>query len=289
MPFTEHRYSTGDGLSLYYRDYGSPPGGAGRPAVLCLPGLSRNSKDFHAPAERLAGDWRVICPDFRGRGRSDYDPDPANYRMEVYLDDLRHLLAALDLGRVVVIGTSMGGIAAMAMAAAMPTALAGVVLNDVGAVVPMGPLAPIVAGIRSDHSFATWDDAIKALRTVWPNAPAQTEEDWLDLARATFTERPDGRIGRDWDGAIADQVARLPPGDTDLWQYFRALRNIPPGVVRGALSPILTADILRAMVADRPDLIHAEVPGVGHPPNLREQPATDVIDAILARAFLPRH
>lgn len=283
MPFTEHRYTAGDGLSLYYRDYGSPPGSGHKPAVLCLGGLTRNSKDFHKPAERLAGDWRVVCPDWRGRGRSDYDPDPDHYRMETYVDDLRHLLAAAGLHQVVVIGTSMGGIAAMAMAAALPTSLAGVVLNDVGAVVPAAAVAPIIASIRSTHTFASWDEAEAVLRAYWPDPPAQTDEDWRELTRATFAERPDGRIGRDWDPAIADQLEKLPLGDTDLWPYFRALGNIPTGVVRGALSAILTADILGAMVAARPDLIHAEVPGVGHPPNLREQPSRDVIDAILAR------
>jgi len=161
--------------------------------------------------------------------------------------------------------------------------VAGVVLNDVGAVVPAVAVAPIIASVRSTRTFATWAEAETALRAYWPDPPATTDEEWRELTEATFTKGPDGRIGRDWDPAIARQLERLPPGDTDLWQYFRALRNIPTGVVRGALSPILTADILRAMAAERPDLIHAEVPGVGHPPNLREQPSRDVIDAILAR------
>ncbi len=281
----EHRFTARDGLELYYRDYASAGNGAAqRPAVLCLPGLTRNSKDFHQPALRLKDlGWRVICPDMRGRGRSPHDPDPANYRVETYLDDMRNLLAVLGLHRVVVIGTSMGGIMAMAMAAAMPTMLVGVVLNDVGAVVPAAPLKPIIDSMRGRGSFATWDQAVFALRHGFPDLPADTDAEWMDLAQATFIEGPDGRIHRDWDLDIVKPLLALPPGDTDLWPYFRALKRVPTGVVRGAKSDILSAEILTAMIHDRPGLIHATVPNVGHPPNLREQPSKEVIDAVLAR------
>ena len=278
--FTEHRFTARDGLALYYRDYAFAGNGqAQRPAVLCLPGLTRNSKDFHQPALR----WRVICPDMRGRGRSPHDPDPANYRVETYLDDMRNLLAVLGLHRVVVIGTSMGGIMAMAMAAVMPTVLAGVVLNDVGAVVPAEPLKPIIDSMRGRGSFATWDQAVFALRHGFPDLPADTDTEWMDLAQATFIEGPDGRIHRDWDLDIVKPLLALPAGDTDLWPYFRALKRVPTGVVRGAKSDILSAEILTAMIHDRPGLIHATVPNVGHPPNLSEQPSKEVIDAVLAR------
>ena len=282
--YAERRFTARDGLTLYYREYA--PGGdeAAKTPVLCLPGLSRNSKDFHEPALRLAGlGHRVICPDIRGRGRSDYDPDPMNYRIETYIDDVRHLLAVLGLHRVVVIGTSMGGIMAMGMAAAMPTVLAGVVLNDVGVVVPAGPLKPIVESMRAEKTFASWEEAAAAMRRVFPDLPAETDDEWLDLTRATFIEAPDGRLRRDWDKEIVKPLLALPPGDTDLWNLFKALRHVPTGVVRGARSDILSTSILEAMIDARPDLIHAVVPDVGHPPNLREQPAKEVIDAVLAR------
>jgi pimeloyl-ACP methyl ester carboxylesterase len=288
--FAERRYTARDGLALYFRDYTpldrSSKGGGDihRPAVLCLPGLSRNSKDFHRPALRLQErGWRVICPDIRGRGRSPHDPNPDNYRIETYLDDVRNLLCAAGLHRVVVIGTSMGGILAMAMAAAMPTVLAGVVLNDVGAVVPAGPLKPIVESLGGDKTFASWDQAVFTMRHAFPDLPAETDEDWLELVQATFVEGPDGRIHRDWDPGIVKSLRDNPPGDTDLWRLFRALKGVPTGLVRGAKSDILSADIFDAMIRDRADLTHATVPGVGHPPNLREQPSKEVIDAVLAR------
>jgi len=283
--FAERRFTARDGLDLYFREYAAPDVGAGpRPAILCLPGLTRNAKDFHRPALRLRGlGWRVVCPDTRGRGRSPRDPDPANYRMETYLDDVRNLLCTLGLHRVVVIGTSMGGVLAMAMAAAMPTVLAGVVLNDVGAVVPGAGLRPVIEAIRSERSFANWDEAVRVLRRTFSDLPADTDADWLELTRATFVEGPDGRIRGDWDPAIVAPLLDLPPGDTDLWRLFRALRRVPTGVVRGARSDILSADILAAMIRDRPGLIHATVPDVGHPPNLREQQSKEVIDAVLAR------
>ena len=144
MAYIERRITSNDNLSLYLRDYGDPADP--RPAILCLGGLSRNSKDFASLAERVSADGRrVIAPDYRGRGRSDYDPDWHNYAPPVYLRDIQDMLAALNLHRVVVIGTSLGGILAMGMGAAMPTPLAGVVLNDIGPEIETEGLGHIVA------------------------------------------------------------------------------------------------------------------------------------------------
>mgnify|MGYP001410665835 CR=1 FL=1 len=130
---------------------------------------------------------------------------------------------------------------------------------------------------------APWDEAAAALRRAFPDLPAETDDEWLDLTRATFIEDPDGRLRRDWDKEIVKPLLALPPGDTDLWSLFKALKHVPTGVVRGARSDILSTSILEAMIRARPDLIHAVVPDVGHPPNLKEQPAKEVIDAVLAR------
>ncbi len=284
MEFAERRYTARDGLSLYFRDYGLPASPrAGAPAILCLGGLTRNSKDFHKPALRLKDSYRVICPDYRGRGRSDRDPNPDNYVPETYIDDIRHLLCLLNLHRVVVIGTSMGGIMAMAMSVAMPTVVVGAILNDVGWRVPAAAVAPIVASLEKEKTFSTWDEAVDSLRRGFPDLPAETDAEWLELTEATFIEGPDGQIRRDWDNDIVKPLLRHPPGDTDLTAYYGGLAGVPTGVVRGVLSHLLPADMLAEMAAARTDLLHGTVPGVGHPPNLREPEAIEVIDGVLAR------
>src|SRR5262249_571120 len=125
-------YRSQDGLKLYYREYGDAAADEERLPVLCLPGLTRNSRDFHDLALRLAPQRRVPAPGHRGRGKSAWDPDWRNYRPEMYLSDVFDLLAVADAPRVVVVGTSMGGLLAIGLTAYRPTCLAGVVLNDIG-------------------------------------------------------------------------------------------------------------------------------------------------------------
>src|SRR5438270_12137480 len=124
--FTDEHWQSADGLSLHYRDY---PGGEGRPPILCIPGLTRNARDFEGVATRLAGDWRVLCLDLRGRGASDKAADPASYNPLVYVQDVQRLLAALELPRVVVFGTSLGGLVAIFLANAARAQTAGILLN----------------------------------------------------------------------------------------------------------------------------------------------------------------
>ena len=188
--FREHRYTAQDGLSLYYRVYGDAD--ARGISVLCLPGLTRNSRDFDSVARRLSADRRVFCPDYRGRGRSDYDPNPKHYIPATYLNDLRHLLVATGTAPVVVIGTSLGGLLAMAMGAAMPTALAGAVLNDIGPDVGDEGLGKILDYISTDRTHADWDSAARDLRGMFPSLSLETDADWLDAAKGTWREGGDG-------------------------------------------------------------------------------------------------
>src|SRR5689334_21399825 len=160
MPaYREGRVSVQDGLALYYRDYGDRL--AGRTPMLCLSGLTRNSADFAALAERLSGDRRVICPDYRGRGRSAYDRDWRNYDPYVYISDISHLLTATGIGRAVIVGTSMGGLLAMGLAVLRPTLVAGVVLNDIGPDVASPGLARILQYVGVDYPQSDWDTAIQ--------------------------------------------------------------------------------------------------------------------------------
>ena len=166
--YHENYISAPDGLRLYVRDYGDPLSDA--TAVLCLGGLTRNSKDFDHVAQRLAGSRRVIALDYRGRGRSDYDPDWRNYKPETYLADIMTVLTALNVHPVVVCGTSLGGILAMGLAAVSPLAIAGAILNDVGPVVGGPGLQRILEYIGQDRPMANWDEATAEMKRLFPPA-----------------------------------------------------------------------------------------------------------------------
>lgn len=280
----ERHYTSEDNLRLFFRDFGDPdwpflP-------VLCLPGLTRNSKDF----DRLAG-WladpsrsaprRVIAPDLRGRGRSAYDPNWRNYMGRVYLNDLRHLLASTGIARVIVVGVSMGGLLGMAMATALPTVLAGLVINDIGPEVDHAGQSRILAYISRDHPQPDWPSAAKHLRQRLPNLSIRTEEEWLSFAQATFRKGEDGVLHFDWDLALANPLRTNAEAGVDLWALWRAARTTPALVIRGGLSDILSEATLDRMRADRPDLAHVTLPGVGHAPTLNEPPIREVLDEFL--------
>ncbi|MBL4719876.1 MAG: alpha/beta hydrolase, partial [Alphaproteobacteria bacterium] len=228
--FSERRYTARDGLSLYYRMYGTRQ--ANRPAILCLPGTTRNSKDFHRLASHFCDRYAVFCPDYRGRGQSDYDPDPNNYSPQVYLDDLRHLLILNGLHRVIIIGASLGGLLAMGFAAMAPSSLAGVVLNDIGP--DIDGLSDILDYIRVDHPQPDWAAAAAELQARFPNLSLQGDAEWLDAAKATWREGADGQLHFDWDITLAKPLLNSPI--PDLWPLFAALRRFPVLAIHGERS-----------------------------------------------------
>lgn len=278
MPYVERRVTSQDNLSLYLRDYGNPLDS--RAPLMCVGGLTRNSKDFDALAERVSQDGRrVISPDYRGRGRSDYDPNPSNYDPRVYLRDLHDIFSALNIHHVVVVGTSLGGILAMGMGAAMPSALAGVVLNDIGPEVESGGLDFIIRYIREDRPQASWDDAIATIKTMLPNLTFQDEGIWLKMAQNTFRECDDGKLRFDWDVNIVKPI--LAPGYSipDMWPLFRTLRHVPMLAFRGAESDILSPACFQRMQDAKPDMTAVEVPRSGHVPTLAEPECKAALDA----------
>ncbi len=235
--YRDRRFTSRDGLNLYFRDSGDPL--SPKTPVLCLPGLTRNARDFAALAKRLSATRRVLCPDYRGRGHSDYDPDWRNYRPETYLDDIRHLLAVAGIGRVVAIGTSMGGILAAGMAAAMPAALAGAVINDVGPEIGVRGLDRIVAYIKDAGPLPDWNAAVAKLRANFPNLPAYGDGDWLKIAAATYRESHDGLLYPDWDVRLVNPLLENGTEGYNLMALFAALRPLPVLLVRGERSDVL--------------------------------------------------
>ncbi len=285
--YDERTYQTEDGLTLYYRAYAPPQAPADSHPVVCLPGLTRNCKDFETLAAHLRK-WghRVLSPDLRGRGRSDYDTTPENYAPGTYVKDVLTLLQVEQATQAVIIGTSLGGIIAMVMARACPHVLAGVVLNDIGAEIDPTGIARITSMVGQTPVFTSWDEAAAALAEA--NAaiyPTFTPEDWMAVARCTYREREDGRICADYDPAIAAPFIKAndPNTSSDMWPFFEALAEIPTLVVRGAISDILSAETMAAMKARKPDLECLEVADRGHIPLLTEPECLDALHPFLRR------
>ena len=280
MDFRERRITSRDGLSLYARDYGDPL--APRMPLLCLPGLTRNSADFARLASRLCRDRRVLCPDYRGRGRSDYDRDWRHYEPRTLLDDLANVLAATGVERAVVLGTSLGGILAMGLAVMKPMALAGAILNDVGPAVEAQGLEQILRYIAADRPQPDWPTATQFLRRTLPQLALGSDADWLEFARGTYREGADGALHFDWDVALARPLAAATAAP-DLWPLYRALQRVPVLALRGEASDILSPATFERMAREKPDLVRVMIPGVGHAPSLDESGARKAIDEFLER------
>jgi pimeloyl-ACP methyl ester carboxylesterase len=278
--WTDGWWTSAEGLRLHYRDYAAD---TARPPILCIPGLTRNARDFEGVAERLAGDWRLICVDLRGRGQSAYAKDPMSYTPLVYLQDLELLIASLGLTRFAIFGTSLGGLVAMLMAVTGRERLAGVLLNDVGPELETAGLDHIRTYVGRAQAWPTWLHAARALcEAQRERYPDWTLEEWLVFAKRVCRLTAAGRVVLDYDMRIAEPI-RQPTPDVDLWPMFRALIGIPTLLVHGALSDLLADAAVEKMRAEMPDLDLAIVPRVGHAPTLEEPEAAAGIDRLLAR------
>jgi pimeloyl-ACP methyl ester carboxylesterase len=271
-----------DGLTLRYRDH---PGGEGRPPILCIPGLTRNARDFESVASTFAGGWRVICADLRGRGLSDYAKDSASYNPMQYVADISALLDQAGLARVVVIGTSLGGIVAMLLATLSPERIAGVVLNDIGPHIEEAGLTRIRDYVGQGRSYPTWMHAARGLREQGGIAyPDFKIADWLKLAKRLMAVGPGGRIAFDYDMRIAEPFS-TPSGTApaDMWPAFKALAGRPVLAIRGGVSDILSAATLSRMKKELPGLDAVTIRRVGHAPTLDEPQALDAISRLLGK------
>jgi pimeloyl-ACP methyl ester carboxylesterase len=281
VPFRARRLAAQDGLSLYYRDYGDPL--SPRLPLVCLTGLNRNSADFADLADRHASERRILCLDYRGRGRSAYDSDWRNYDPRIYVSDIAHLLAANDVHRAVIVGTSLGGVLTMALAVLKPTTLAAAVLNDIGPAVIPGGLIRIMGYIGTDQPQPDWPSAVRYLQKLLPTLSIRSDEGWLKMAQATYRQGEDGVLHFDWDVKLAKPLLAQSSSVPDLWPFFGALRHIPTLVLRGALSDMLSPETFARMALVKPDLEHVIVPNSGHVPTLNEPEAAAAIDAFIRR------
>jgi pimeloyl-ACP methyl ester carboxylesterase len=278
-----HFYRSSDGLHLFARDFG--PLDSRRTPLLCLAGLTRNSRDFLALAEKLEADRRVLCPDYRGRGRSDYAGDISTYNPNQELADCLALLDYLGVASVVVIGTSRGGIIAMLMAQRARQRLEGVILNDIGPHIEKSGLARIAHNLGLNPALDTWEDAVAVLRQGSVGFEALTPGQWLEFARRVFGD-DGGRPKIDYDLNLAKafpaaaDLAR--DGLPDLWRAFSALEGLPTAVIRGQHSDILSAATVAHMKKRIPPLISVTIADRGHVPFLDEPASLVTINRILS-------
>lgn len=282
----EFYYATQDGLKLYGREYGNRR--SPLTPVVCLSGLSRNSKDFHGLAETLAVDRRVLALDYRGRGRSEYAQDPATYSPFIELLDTLAALDAAAIEHAVIIGTSRGGIIAMMMGAARPTALRGVILNDVGPEIEPPGLLRIAEYLNDATTPDNWAHAAKMVRDINEAGFTDLDEaDWDALARRTYRD-DDGTPASDFDPELARLLSENLKASNGkvpaLWPQFRSLCGFPTLVVRGENSDILTEATLTKMAQAHPDLTTLTLRNRGHAPFLTEPGVFSEIGKILTRA-----
>ena len=280
----ESRFTTAqDGLRLHALEYGdrhSP-----LLPVVCLPGLSRTSEDFTTLANALANDRRILALDYRGRGRSDYDPNPENYAIPVETDDVITVMAAFEAAPAIVVGTSRGGLIAMTIAAKKPELLAGVALNDIGPVVETEGVLRIKSYVGKLQQPASYQEAAEMLRSMSANQfPNLTEADWLAAARRGWRQEG-GRLVTTYDPALGRALASVTidkPFPTQ-WVEFDAMAQVPLMVVHGAYSDILSTATVTAMRARHPDMELVVVADQGHAPLLAEPGTIGPIAAFAAK------
>ncbi|MCZ4342671.1 alpha/beta hydrolase [Sphingomonadaceae bacterium G21617-S1] len=273
-----------DGLRLHYRDYPSSARSR-RPPILCIPGLTRNARDFAAVADRLAGKYRVIVAELRGRGKSERAKDPMSYVPATYLEDLTALIEQRALDRFILFGTSLGGILSMLIAATHPGKVAGMLLNDIGPAIDPAGLARIRVYVGKSGSYPTWLHAARSLADVHKAAyPDYKLDQWLEMAKRLCRLTDAGRIVSDYDSAIAEPF-RVPGNESagDLWPLVDALKPFPSLLIRGGLSDIISAETADRMTAELPLLERIDLPRIGHAPTLFEPESEAAIDRLLAR------
>lgn len=275
--FKDHFFQTQDGLRLYARDYPGPDNSA--PVVLCLHGLTRNSRDFQDLAPALTENFRVLVAEQRGRGRSDYDDDASRYTLLRYVEDMRGMLSSLKIERVAIVGTSMGGLMTFALNALYPGLVTRAVINDIGPEIAEVGLNRIKSYVGMVGPFADWDEATAYLKSASVDIfPDWQDSQWADFASQCYVERG-GQVVIDYDPRIAEPLT-AESNDTEaetLWSLFAAMSAVPSLLIRGELTDLLTESCVAKMQEVHPDMALLTVPKVGHAPMLNESGVTGAI------------
>jgi pimeloyl-ACP methyl ester carboxylesterase len=278
-------FTSRDGLRLYGRHYPAP--GSMRRPLLCLAGLTRNGRDFHDLATVLSdprGHRRdVYTIDSRGRGRSEYAPDPKTYSVGHELADVLDFMTLNSLNDTAILGTSRGGLLAMVMATQRPAAMGAVILNDIGPVIEREGLARIIAYVGRIPVPATWREAADLVRSMSERAfPSIPEMAWDSIARQWFNEA-DGRPAPGYDPRLHETLVLGEGALPDVWPQFMALKNIPLMAIRGANSDLFSVETLREMQRRHPQLEPLTIAGEGHAPMLKDVQSIGAVYDFLMR------
>ncbi|WP_229665391.1 alpha/beta fold hydrolase [Croceicoccus mobilis] len=292
-PWVDGWWESADGLKLHFRDYRAGPDAApdALPAI-CIPGLTRNARDFEKLAEAMQPMRRVICIELRGRGESEYAREAASYNPLQYVEDLDRFFDETGIPRAVFIGTSLGGIVTMLSALSHPERIAGALLNDVGPVLDKKGLSRITEYVGQGRNFPTWMHAARALQEVHGDVyPDWGIQEWIGFAKQLMELGGNGRIAFDYDMHIADAFVPASgggevgvPGGDAMWPAFDALSGKPVLVVHGETSDLLTGTVAREMVGRIPGVELVTVPRTGHTPTLNEPAVREAIDRLIERS-----
>jgi len=263
----------------------SPQGGRefNKEVILCIHGLTRNGRDFDVLAEHLSANYRVIAVDMAGRGKSQWQADPALYNYPQYVADVANIIAQLGLQKIHFIGTSMGGIIGMMLANALPNLLKTLTINDIGCFVPASGLQRISQYVGASE-FTTRAEAESALRLRCAAYGIASEEHWQNLFTNSIQETEDGKFRLAYDPAISKNFGAIEDvKDVDLWMLWAAVQKIPTLLIRGGISDILPADVAQKMKESHPDLTLLEIAGVGHAPALADAVQISAIHELISK------
>ncbi len=284
MTYTEHFYKSSDGLDLYYRVYGNA---TDRLPIVCLSGVTRNSGDFAEFSEVFSKDRQVFCLDYRGRGKSDWDPDYKNYNPQTYLGDIFVFLTTVQIEKAVFVGTSLGGLLCMGLSGLTPQYVAAVILNDVGPDISIEGSSRIAGYIGTDVRYQTIEEVAASQKasysTVYPDVES---EYWINTAHVGFKyDENDQNFKPNYDLAIGKALVEQTSGEQpiDLWAFFETMKAKPLLAIRGALSDVLSEETFQKMQTVNPEMQYLTLANRGHVPILNEPPALEKITEFLEK------
>jgi pimeloyl-ACP methyl ester carboxylesterase len=279
--YQDHFWQSEDGLKLHCRDY---PSASAKSPIICIPGLTRNARDFEHLGEWLEGKRRIIMVNLRGRSESEYAKDSKSYHPKQYVHDIIRLMDELDIPKAIFFGTSLGGIVTMIMAKMRPERVAGALLNDIGPELDQAGLDRIGSAVGQGRSFDTWAhagrDMAESSSDIFPDF---TLKDWIAFSKKLYRMNSSGRIKLDYDMKIAEPFDSKGGGSGALWHALEALEAVPTLILRGELSDLFSQKIADQMLEKLSKAELATVPRVGHAPTLEEPASLDAIARLLQR------